>query len=1007
MTRPTPDATSGRSEVAESQVPHDASPADRLARRTARTVIDRILAMAQEDHPDAVPAYVAEVSESGLGLTMVAIDLLRAQLGDYLQRVSEEARSERLPAYYPGSFDFRKFHQRVRIHTSSVSLLRTRVSRRRIGCVYRPEVAETADESAVVAWGTVAERHRYMVVLGQPGYGKTWLLRSEAHRLAMTGQRQLEEGAALAQIAVPLRVRLDELARKLRGVAGQPGELVRALLAVLESRYQLPPTFANWLVEQLASKPCVLLLDALDEVSRADLAQLSAALSDFTEQNPEARVVVTSRLAGYTGAPLQVADVSHVELMPFAPTDAEMFIDAWFPVAMDAQRVRDQIRANAALQGLSRIPLLLTLLCVLATDSSEQLPTRRNELYERILRRFLAREHRPVDQRPADWEIDRKLELLQHIAQVFADHPDGWTDLMWPDDIRDAIRGSGVPYQELRACGKDPGSLLQEFSVDDGVLIPASRTTGGMSVPYLFLHRTFHEYLVARNLAGLSETPRWRVIDAHLWFDPDWEQVIALLGGQLSRPEWLLNKLLEHDLDLFHMPLLHAGRAAAEAAPALAGSAIIQVAERLLQLLARPWVGTPDGWMAARVLNDLVRVANPTVQSGLYRLLDSPHADVRQAAATALAGTTHGAALARLTDLLGDRDVRATAAAALAGTTNPHVLARLTDLLSSLDHHIRERGAEALAGTTYQPALARLTDLLTDSHPDVCVAAARALAGTTHEAALSRLTGRIADPDPDVRKRAVRALAVATDPEVLDRLSDRLADPDPRVRESAVRALAGMNHQAVHARLIDLLNDRRVCAAAARALAGATNEAALARLTDLLADPAPGISMAAARALAGTTNPHVLARLTDLLTGHGPRVRERAAEALAGTTNPAALARLTERLSDPQTSVSAAAALALAGTTHKAALTRLADRLTDSRYRVRMAAAEALAGTDDPAVAEILCRHLLRAWPNADERSRLELYGMLAQVAPFVYRSRTAEERPAWLEEIARATRRL
>jgi HEAT repeat protein len=1004
MTRPTPDATNGKSEVAANQGFDDARP----GRRTPREVIDRILAIAQEDYPDAVPARVAEVSESGFGLTMVAIDVdLRAQLSDYLQRVSEEARTGRLPTYYPASFDFQKLHQRVRIHTSSASLPRGRLRGHGLGCVYWPEAPEAADESAVVAWATVAQRHRHVVVLGQPGSGKTWLLRSEAHRLAVAAQRQLDDGGMLRHIAVPLWVRFDELADQLTSASAAPsGGLATALLALLGTRYQLPPTVICWLTDHLAHGPCVLLLDALDEVSRTDLARLSTALSDFAEHNPEARLVITSRLAGYTGAPLQVPNVEHVELMPFAPTDAETFINAWFPVPADAQRVRDQIRANPALQGLSRIPLLLTLLCVLATDPHESLPSRRNELYERILCRFLAREHRPEDRRPADWEINRKLELLQHIAQVFADHPGGWTDLMWPDELLDAIRASGTPYEEFLASGRDAGSLLKELSVEDGVLIPASRPLDGKAVPYLFLHRTFHEYLVACHLASLVMHQRRVVIDAHLCFDYDWEQVIALLGGRLERPDVLLRELLNHEVEPFHMPLLHAGRAAAETAPGLATSEIAQVAERLLQLLTRSWVGTPDELMAIPVLNDLVRVANPTAQAGLYALLESPHADVRRAAATALAGTTHTAALARLTDLLTDRDVRAAAARALTGTTDPRVLARLTELLTDPDPNVRERAAEALVGTTNERALARLTERLTDPDPNVRVAAARALAGTTHEGALARLAERLTDPDPNVRERAVRALAGTTNPGILARLTERLTDPDPNVRESAVRALAGTNREGVRARLTELLSDRRVCAAAARALAGVTNEAALTRLTDLLADPSPGISMAAAGALAGTTNPKVLARLTDLLNSPSPRVRERAAEALAGTTDPEALARLTDRLADSQSNVSAAAAWALAGTTYKPALTRLVDRLDDPRHRVRMAAAEALAGTNDPEFAGRLFRHLLRAWSNADEWSRLELYGMLAGVAPFVYRSLTAEERPAWLEEVARATRR-
>jgi HEAT repeat protein len=1009
MTRPAPEDTNGQ---AVNQTTGDAPvTAERPARRTPRAVIDRILATAVQDHPDATPAYVAEVSESGFRLTMVGIDV-RAQLSYYLQRVSEEAHAERLPDYYPRCFDFQKLHQRVRIHTSSTTLLRGRIRGRGVGCVYWPEVAGAADESAVVAWASVAERHRHMVVLGQPGYGKTWLLRSEAHRLAVAAQHRLFDGADPGEITLPLWVRLDELAGQLAsesGADGMPGaRLAMALSGLLASRYRLLPTFAGWLAEHLAHGRCVLLLDALDEVtSRTDLTRLSEALSDFTERNPKARLVITSRLAGYAGVPLQIPDVTHVELMPFTPTDAETFIDAWFPKPADAQRVRDQIRANPALLGLSRIPLLLTLLCVLATDRpTERLPTRRNELYERILRRFLAREHRPANQRPADWEIDHKLELLHHIAQVFADHPDGWTDLMWPDELMSAIAGAGTPYEKLRRCGKDPQHILRELSVDDGLLIPANRPTADSPVPYLFLHRTFHEYLVARHLASLSEQRRWAVIDAHLWFDPDWEQVIALLGGQLDHPEWLLRRLLHHGSDLFHMPLLHAGRVAAETASASAGE-IRQVTAGLLELLARPWVGTPDGLMAIRVLNDLVRVASPAPQIGLTRLLDDPHSDVVRAAATALAGTTHEAALTRLTDLLTDPNARAAAARALTGTTDPGALARLTDLLTDPNACVRERAAEALAGTTHEAALTRLTDQLADPNPGVCVAAARALLGTTHEAALTRLTDQLADPNPQVRERATRALAGTTNPQALVRLTDLLTDPNARVRERAAEALAGTTNPEMLTRLAELLGDRRVCAVAARALAGAIDEAMLDRLTDLLTDPGPGISMAATRALVGKTSPGVLARLTDLLTDPAPRVRERAAEALAGTTNPTAVAKLTDLLDDPRKNVAAAAALALTDTTYEAAVAKLTALLSSPRHRdrVRMAAAEALVSTDDPTVAGRLCRYLLRSWASADEQTRLELYKMLAGVAPFAYQSLTAQERSAWLDEVASATR--
>ena len=51
---------------------------------------------------------------------------------------------------------------------------------------------------------------------------------------------------------------------------------------------------------------------------------------------------------------------------------------------------------------------------------------------------------------------------------------------------------------------------------------------------YIFLHRTIAEYLVARQLSEQPLPRRMAVVRAHQWFDPDWAEVIPMLGGLLS-----------------------------------------------------------------------------------------------------------------------------------------------------------------------------------------------------------------------------------------------------------------------------------------------------------------------------------------------------------------------------------------------------------------------------------------------------------------------------------------
>jgi hypothetical protein len=63
----------------------------------------------------------------------------------------------------------------------------------------------------------VAGAHKRLVVVGDPGMGKSWLVRAETHRLAMAAQASLAEATAVADdVLIPIPLRADVL-------AGSPG----------------------------------------------------------------------------------------------------------------------------------------------------------------------------------------------------------------------------------------------------------------------------------------------------------------------------------------------------------------------------------------------------------------------------------------------------------------------------------------------------------------------------------------------------------------------------------------------------------------------------------------------------------------------------------------------------------------------------------------------------------------------------------------------------------------
>ena len=62
-----------------------------------------------------------------------------------------------------------------------------------------------------VAKQEIAATKRLLVVLGDPGLGKSWLIRTETHRLCQQALAAVERGDDIGGLADPLPVRCDQL----------------------------------------------------------------------------------------------------------------------------------------------------------------------------------------------------------------------------------------------------------------------------------------------------------------------------------------------------------------------------------------------------------------------------------------------------------------------------------------------------------------------------------------------------------------------------------------------------------------------------------------------------------------------------------------------------------------------------------------------------------------------------------------------------------------------------
>lgn len=722
---------------------------------------------------------------------------LREEVMELLRQIEHHAHREGLPRYLPPDCDITRMQRTVRIRrdlhrrrdTSEETDERTvdRTTR-----AYGPKHERDQSTSPPLPWLEFVRTSPRIVVLADPGLGKSWLVRTETLRLARVALEALDAGARLDQIVVPVSARCDEL---LRGHDRSEQQSLAELLGhAVGRRLQLSPRVREWLVERIEAGTSAILLDALDEVPSDLLPRLKPllrALPDTAEDRlagAAPRCVITTRIAGYVGPPMPSAD--EVELLPFEPADVEALVATWeLPGDQEQQtRARRQLREKLrepAVAQMARIPLLLALLCWIAGDKGP-LPSLRWELYDQVVNKFLAIDRATPDTggRPTT-RIQQFLRVLRPTAMHFADQDGGWVDLMDPDELATALEAA----DGTKSLGRDGLTIVNVLAVDAGLLVPDGSQVDGQNPPYRFVHRTVAEFLVSRHLVGMPEHEWLAVVDKHLWFDADWAEVIPMLGSQLADPGPLVDHLLDLPDDPFHIGLRTAARVLAELPEASMRKLpdhVERVVERLLAL-TRPWNGPAEKATTTALAALTPRVPTPllTYLVDQLRRADGLRALSLGRVLTArdFGPSDHDEQRHELLGLLTNDSIRHRQAAvlALAGTADhPEVRAAFLHLLPYDDSEVRAEAVRALGAEIGDRKIrdVLLDRLREDRVAEVRDAAAGALLGALdHDEVKAAAVQLVRSDDHEVREAALQAVAAYTDDRrVRSALWDRVLD---------------------------------------------------------------------------------------------------------------------------------------------------------------------------------------------------------------------------------------
>ena len=768
-----------------------------------------------------------------------------------------------------------------------------------------------------VDWQEAKRQESRIVVLADPGMGKSTLLRMEVCRTVARSYEVLDNEQSLAEITIPLLIRLATLAEK---VVKMP--VFEAILETIRERHsnllkhnrdaEAVAFLNDFLKEQLLKGKCVLLLDALDEVTPEKRHRLIQKLNDFARAYPSCPIIGTSRIVGYGGKLIDGA--KDVEIVPFTQKETEQYIKTWFTNAQEsltdksvtAKGLIQALRDRPQIAGLAQNPLLLSLICSLYQRDKLTLPARRGQIYQQSVN-YMLDEWRRTRPSYSSERTQAKIRLLEAMAYYFTCQEREVFEYEELYDWVEEFLEAGNAPRDLRDA--KTGELIAELSEEDGILQKLYRDENDDQ--YLFLHRTFQEYFTASYLNWIiKKKPEDGIALVRQYFwNYDWHETLTLLASLMKQPMVLIEAILSTRDDIFNTQLLLAGRCIAECNE-ISDPTIDRAIDRIYQF----WLKYPNFEFISSVVMAIAQTYGRLVQS-LNTSLQNKDLWVRSDAAKSLGKIGNDKAVDGLNTALQDKDlwVRSDVAKSLGKIGNDKAVDGLITALQDADSRVRYYAAEALGKIGNDKAVDGLIIALQDVDSEVRSYAAEALGKIGNDKAVDSLIIALQDVDSWVRENASRALGKIGNDKAVDSLIFVLQDRDSGFRGNAALALGEIGNERAVDSLIAALQDKdlEVGCCAAEALGEIGNERAVDSLIAALQDEHPGVKRNAALALGKIGNDKAVDSLIAALQDGHLGVRYYAAEALGEIGNERAVEGLIAALQDEYSAVRSRAADAL------------------------------------------------------------------------------------------------
>ncbi|MFM9115395.1 MAG: SUMF1/EgtB/PvdO family nonheme iron enzyme, partial [Planctomycetota bacterium] len=512
-----------------------------------------------------------------------------------------------------------------------------------------------------------SQKYRGVILLGEPGAGKTTGARQLAWRLASGESRPADLGPLAGLRPVFLRLRnLDPSMIDTQGNDSDRQFAIKSLQTFLNQETHCPggsheeqnPGPDLWNDQHHG---LLWILDGLDEVVDPKLRAIVAGwIRVILPERPRDRFFVTSRFQGYQNRDVELGEkFLELHVKPLSKTRIEQFVTQWFQAAHrridgDTQQSLEnatsdrtqlfEVLQTAPYQAPSMLamvanPMLLTIVCIVF-KRDHNLPTARAELYKQcltvLLESWRAEKFRGTRQRfEKQFDVSAARTVLAKLAWWMHQEKDRSEVAIM--DLAEEATLALQRFTPEANLGIDGQAFIKRMREESGILAMSGDGKGKIG----FLHLSFQEYLTAEYAArqGSAQDLASRVSES-------WWREVALLSLRCDPSEEYVKS--------FFMHLVSAG--ILESNPDLTDRCIRETvyftADPFVQVLEQS-DATPSRLAAAlRVLRSRQKQV-PKLAEWCQRLVNSSHIEVRGIASEILAGLN---AAVPLSSLSSDRE---------------------------------------------------------------------------------------------------------------------------------------------------------------------------------------------------------------------------------------------------------------------------------------------------------------------------------------------------------------